>query len=267
MFSPIRISSICLASLVLALAALCPPAKAQSGSSSQPRYAQPRYSPAPQPSRAAGSGTATGSAAKAEETPLALRGYCTVCLAEMRKWNRGNERFQTVYDGRLYYFPGQEQLDMFLANPVKYVPTLAGDCVVHYAQTGERVAGDLAIGSVHKGRLFFFASQQHRDAFRADPAAYENVDLAMGGECAVCRLEMGRQMPGDSELTVIHHGMRYRFAGENQRAAFASDPDRYAEASRSSSRMQTSGSGSTTVPARQPSGSGTQPSGGSSAGR
>jgi len=58
---------------------------------------------------------------------LALSGYCPVCIIEMKKWVKGDPNIHVNYDGHDYAFPGEKQRQMFLANPVKYVPALGGD--------------------------------------------------------------------------------------------------------------------------------------------
>ncbi|MGI9455805.1 MAG: hypothetical protein ACR2NU_04545 [Aeoliella sp.] len=207
-------------------------ATAQSGSRTQPRYAepaQPTRAAAPAPAASGSRSKPAASGAKEDEHPVGLRGYCPVCLLEMRNWRKGNEQFSMQYDGKLYYFPEQKQLEMFRENPVKYVPKLGGDCPVHFAQTGERVAGDLRLGVVQNGRLVFLASDQHRQAFHAAPSAYENVDLAHGGECVVCRVDGNMRSPGQEQLVLLYHGMRYHFASGDHLNAFARDPGKYSE--------------------------------------
>jgi YHS domain-containing protein len=52
---------------------------------------------------------------------LAMNGYCSVCKVEMGKDVKGNPDLAVDYHGKRYLFPGQKQVDMFLANPTKYV--------------------------------------------------------------------------------------------------------------------------------------------------
>jgi YHS domain-containing protein len=49
----------------------------------------------------------------------ALGGDCVVCKVEMGKKVPGKPAFSHVYDGRLFLFPGQKQLEMFENNPRK----------------------------------------------------------------------------------------------------------------------------------------------------
>lgn len=115
-----------------------------------------------------------GSATKAE-TPLALNGYCPVCVLEMKKWVKGDPQFSVVQDGQVYLFPGEEQKQMFLKNSNRYT----------------------------------------------------NVDLAAGGKCTACRVEMKQEVPGKSDFAAFHKGMRYWFPSEDQMKMFAANPEKY----------------------------------------
>lgn len=203
-------------------------AHAQSGSSTAPRPAN-RSAPA-QPG--SGSSTVTqggsGSVGSAAQLKPAMGGYCPVCLAGGKGWVAGSPQFQAVYDGKLYRFPKAEPLAAFQADPSKYVPALGGDDLVEYARSGKRIAGKLALGANYLGRVYFFASEANKAAFQASPTQYANADLAAGGSCVVCRVDMRRDMPGTAEHVSVHNGLRYQFAGPQQQQVFQSQPQRYA---------------------------------------
>ncbi len=183
------------------------------------------------------------STAKAAETALALEGYCSVCIVEANKWVKGNPEFSTTYDGKQYNFPSDKQLQMFVANPAKYVPALGGDCTVCFANAGKRGPGNIRFSSRHKGRLFLFPNDELRQAFKADPKQFENVDLAADGNCVVCRVEAGKEVPGKPEFTAFHNGMRYLFPSDKQRQMFLASPAKYVkETVESLSSLQTTSS-------------------------
>lgn len=238
-------------SLALLVAFNSQMAAAQSGSgqrgsgTAQPNSQQPQAQPAGPGSASKGSSTVSSAAGLTMESgsatrsnvPVAMRGFCPVCLVEMRRWVPGAPRFATIYDGKQYRFPDARRLQMFRADPTKYVAALGGDCVVHFMQTGQRVPGSLQHGAVHGGRIFFMASQEHRQMFLDSPAMYGDADLVLGGDCVVCRVNMNQKMPGTPQLTSIHNGMRFRFAGLQQQQMFAGDPGRYLPAAMNSRRM------------------------------
>lgn len=194
-----------------------------------------------------------GSVDRDEDIPVGLDGYCPVCLTEMKQWVKGDPRLAVEFDGQKYLFPGAEQAQMFKADPAKYAPVLEGDDIVHFVRTGERAEGSLAHGVLHNGRSFFFVSVDNKEIFRANPATYEQADLALGGECIVCRVGMNQRVAGRPEFTVVHNGLRYQFPGQEQQAAFSQTPDSYVERVSPRAGTATDGSGtrgSTTSPPR-----------------
>lgn len=204
---------------------------AQSGSKSKP--AVPQFAPpAPQmqPATVPQQQPVAGSHSRAAVAPrLAMNGYCPVCIIEKKKWVRSNQQHQATYDGRIYYFPEEKQKNMFLADPAKYAPALGGDCIVCYAKMGARSPGSVQHGSLYQGRLFLFPDENMRAEFRGNPNPYVNADLAFGGNCAVCRVEMNQQMKGKPSIAAMHDGLRYLFPGEEQRNMFLANPQKYAQ--------------------------------------
>ena len=72
----------------------------------------------------------SGPRTQSAKNSVVLEGYCPVCVIKIKKWVRGNPHYAATYDGKTYYFPGEDQKQMFLADPAKYVPALGGDCTV-----------------------------------------------------------------------------------------------------------------------------------------
>jgi YHS domain-containing protein len=168
-----------------------------------------------------------GSASRQTDAAVAMRGYCPVCLVEMKQWIKGDPRFAVVFDGKKYYFPGREQVEMFQKSPESYVPALNGEDIVHYKHTGERIAGKLEHGVIHEGRVYVFASADNLQSFKANPQQYADADIALGGECVVCRKDMNQRVAGKPEFTAVHQGLRLFFPGEEQKAMFMASPDQY----------------------------------------
>lgn len=146
----------------------------------------------------------------------------------MKKWVRGSAQHTATYDGKRYQFPSAEVRDKFLADPARYVPALGGDCTVCLARMGKRVPGTVQHSAFHKGRLYLFPSEDQKQAFLAEPATFADVDLAAGGVCTVCRVEIGKDVPGKPEIAAYYKGMRYLFPAEEQRKMFLANPERYA---------------------------------------
>ena len=202
---------------VLALLLVSGESLAQSGS----------RAPVRRPSGSSTRGSTARSGSINQVKPLAMNGYCTVCIHDMKKWMRGDRRFSSVFDGKTYLFPGLEQKRKFDAKPAKYAPVLGGDCVVAFKDLGQRVPGKLEFGAYRNDRLYFFASQSAKDKFMANPEAYENIDLALNGRCVVCRMDMGQEVQGKPEFEVTFQGMRYWFPGQEQQNTFRRNPVQY----------------------------------------
>ncbi|MEM6330090.1 MAG: hypothetical protein AAF790_07570 [Planctomycetota bacterium] len=148
-------------------------------------------------------------------------------LALNRTWVKGDPGLAAAFDGKAYLFRDARARQVFVANPVRYAPALGGDNIVAFAKTGRRAPGDLRLGVTTGGRTFFVGNQKEREEFLANPQMYAAADLALGGDCVVCRVALQRVMPGSPELTMVYNGLRYRFAGAEQRQMFVTAPQRF----------------------------------------
>ena len=220
------------------------PAMAQSGSRNYPPSGSSRKA-APQ----AGSGQRAH-----QQAPLALEGYCPVSIVAMGKWVKGDPAYPVGYDGRSYLFADERGKKMFQGDPAKYVPALGGDCAVALVKMGKRVPGNIRHASFHDGRLFLFSNADAHKMFQAEPAAYANADLALGGTCPVCLLNSNQTVAGKPEIAAFHKGLRYLFPAAEQRSAFVASPQKYVSAAGSATRSKT-GSSAKRAPDQSGSGS------------
>lgn len=163
----------------------------------------------------------------AMQTEVGLDGYCPVCVIMKKKWEKGNPNITSTFDGKTYYFPGESIKAMFDANPEKFVPALNGDCIVCYEKMGKRVPGSIQFPALFNERLFLFPSENEKNVFKADPAAFADTDLAVSGECIVCLAKMGKHVAGSPEHTVIHEGLRYQFPSNNEADMFRQSPGQF----------------------------------------
>ncbi|MHB1556997.1 MAG: hypothetical protein ACYC61_05915 [Isosphaeraceae bacterium] len=175
---------------------------------------------------------------------LALRGYCPVCVIGSGSWVPGRPEITSVYDGLLYRFPGDEQKQMFDAEPGKYAPVLNGDSVVALVKTAKRVPGKLDYAQIYGGRLYLFASENERRAFQQAPRSFVDGDLAFGGDCAVCRVARQASMPGKPEFSARYRGLRYYFVDAMTRDMFLASPGKFAVPATGGSGAKSSDGGS-----------------------
>lgn len=158
-----------------------------------------------------------------------MDGYCPVCILEIKKWVKGKSQFFVDVDNKRYLFPDEKTRDMFRKNSAKYTPAVNGDCVVCLVDGKTRAPGSVHHASFHDGRLFLFPSADEKAKFMSNPKKYENVDLALGGMCSVCRVEMQKDVPGKAEFGTFFMGKRYYFPGPDQMKMFNANPKKYAE--------------------------------------
>jgi YHS domain-containing protein len=200
--------------VAIAIALLAPIARAGQAAPANPRQTWNPFAETPQP------------------VPLAVDGYCMVTLKNRRQWLPGDPQFAATFDGCEYRFVGARERNIFLAAPEKYVPVLAGDCAVTYAELSERSAGRPQHAAIRGGRLYLFSDESCLHKFMEQPARFENVDVAVGGRCVVSQRLDHRDISGIPETVAIHEGLRYYFASAHQRRLFLDDPDRYVTSNR-----------------------------------
>lgn len=162
------------------------------------------------------------------DADLALGGACPVCLVKSNKIVQGKPEYSSVYDGQRYLFPSPDQQRMFEAQPTAFVPAMQGNCTVCKVEKKKDVPGTAEYHLTHNGRLYLFPSQKQLDMFKANPDRYANADVAMGGYCSVCKVEMGKNVMGKSEFAVDYNAKRYLFPSKKQLDMFKNNPTKYA---------------------------------------
>ncbi len=165
-----------------------------------------------------------------EKLPVALSGFDVVPLHDQQAWQRGHESLAAPFDGQKYLFSSERHRAIFLAAPERYAPVLGGDCVVTFAETGQRVAGEAKYGLLYQDRLYFVAGATQLRQFQEDSEKYRSADLAMDGVCPVTYRDAHRQQQGIPATPGIFHGLRYLFAGAVEREKFLNHPGRYTHA-------------------------------------
>jgi YHS domain-containing protein len=164
---------------------------------------------------------------RSKPTTIAAQGYCLVTLRDQRKWVLGSRDVQAIRGDKIYLFANARERDIFAAAPELYLPALDGDCLVTFADTGERQPGQLQWGMIHQGRVYFFARQEHLLRFQTEPQAYVDADLVDHGRCIVSKIEENRTVPGLPKTVAVINGRRYFFASAFHRKLFEGRPQYY----------------------------------------
>lgn len=113
---------------------------------------------------------AAASAKAAEDKPIALKGYDPVAYFTLSRAARGDARFQMEWDGAVYRFVSASHLELFKADPDRYLPQFGNLCTASLAE-GKRRVPDPRYWLVHQGRLFLFAHPNGIKLMTANPDA------------------------------------------------------------------------------------------------
>lgn len=90
------------------------------------------------------------------EKGIAIQGYDPVSYFTQSKALKGNAQFQYNYEGAVYRFASQTNLDLFKQNPQKYEPQYGGWCAYAMGASGEKVEVDPETFKVVNGKLYLF---------------------------------------------------------------------------------------------------------------
>jgi len=206
------------------LASLLAYANSSSAYAAKPQASGPRIFVEPQ---AAEVSPFLPAARRSARYPLALLGFSAIDLRDRQQWVAGLNEHQALFDGQLYRFADARQRDIFAAAPQRYAPVLGGDCMVTFAETGERILGELHYGLQYGQRLFFFAGPEQLKRFQKNPARFVDADLAHQGNCVVSKIDRQHQVLGLPETVVTAAGLRYFFLGAQQQAQFLANLRHY----------------------------------------
>jgi YHS domain-containing protein len=96
-----------------------------------------------------------------------LKGYDPVAYFTQKKAVKGSSKYQTTYEGAIYYFSSAADLATFKKSPAKYVPQYGGFCANGMAN---RQASDIdpSVFFVLKGKLYVCASPEAEKQFQSN---------------------------------------------------------------------------------------------------
>ena len=89
------------------------------------------------------------------EKGFVAEGYDVVSYFD-NKAKEGNNKYVSSYDSVKYKFSSQENLNLFKANPTKYVPQFGGYCAYALAVKNKKVAIDPETFEIRDGKLYLF---------------------------------------------------------------------------------------------------------------
>ena len=104
---------------------------------------------------------------------------------------------------------------------------LEGYCPVSLKRMNKWVKGAPSIQSVFDGHTYYFANGQGKQMFDDQPAT---CVPALGGDCAVSYVKMGKRVPGNIRHAALHGGRLFLFANAQGKQMFMADSNAYADA-------------------------------------
>jgi YHS domain-containing protein len=111
----------------------------------------------------------------AEKAPLAIKGYDPVAYFTEKLPMRGDPQFEYEWDGATYQFAFAKHLEMFKADPDRYLPQYSNLCAASVAK-GIKYEGNPEYWLVVDGRLYLFGGPQGPGLMMADPAMTRRAD-------------------------------------------------------------------------------------------
>ncbi len=99
-----------------------------------------------------------------KRTMLALEGYDPVSYFTAGGPKKGKTSLTSSFQGVVYRFASAEHLELFAADPLRYVPTYGGWCASAMGDGGRKVEIDPTNYKVKDGRLFLFYKSLLGDA-------------------------------------------------------------------------------------------------------
>src|SRR6266478_8130400 len=101
-----------------------------------------------------------------------LKGYDPVAYFTQNKAVKGSSKYQSTYQGAIYYYSSATDLATFKRNPSKYVPQYGGFCADGMRKKQENDI-DPTVFFIVKGKLYVCESPAAEKAFRA----HEDEDI------------------------------------------------------------------------------------------
>ncbi len=87
---------------------------------------------------------------------IALQGYDPVAYFKQKKAVKGKKEMSFTFDGIVYYFSSNANLDSFKKTPATYEPQYGGWCAYAMGSTGEKVEIDPETFKIIDGKLYLF---------------------------------------------------------------------------------------------------------------
>ena len=111
--------------------------------------------------------------------PIILKGYDIVSYYSKSGPEKGNEKFQAVYEEKRYLFSSKKNRDAFSENPKKYVSPNGEHCAyTTIASKGKKVKANPKVYSFSNDQIFFFKNKRAKRKWELNQEVnYEKIKL------------------------------------------------------------------------------------------
>jgi YHS domain-containing protein len=100
-----------------------------------------------------------------DSSGVILKGYDVVAYFTQNKAVKGDPKYQTTYQGAIYYFSSAADLATFKKNPSKYAPQYGGFCA-NSVKNKKLVDSDPSVFFIVKGKLYVCSTPQAAKEFQ-----------------------------------------------------------------------------------------------------
>ncbi|MCG9875719.1 MAG: hypothetical protein MH321_13140 [Leptospiraceae bacterium] len=108
------------------------------------------------------------------EDKASLGGYCPVAYVNMGKAIKGDAKFSSSANGKLYYFVNADIKKIFDKNPEQFTKPIQYDsfCATAIALSSNKIASDPEIFSEVDKKFYFFSNKEAKEMFDKDPKEF-----------------------------------------------------------------------------------------------
>ena len=91
-----------------------------------------------------------------EKNKVAVQGYDVVSYFKQNKAVKGKKELAVNYEGVIYYFSSQTNIDTFKKSPASFEPQYGGWCAFAMGDSGDKVEVDPETFKILDGKLYLF---------------------------------------------------------------------------------------------------------------
>ena len=144
-----------------------------------------------------------------DETKLGLMGFSPVSITRDRVWRHGDSNYRWTHRGVVYHLVDADELQVFQAEPNRYVPRLGGLDPLVLVNANQRVQGDIQHGAFYRDGLYLHSSRENQQGFIESPEVYaDRAESALAAEAKAVTMTELPTCPASHSLRAAHERSR-----------------------------------------------------------